>query len=195
MGEVFRLRVVEAEGSFWVGLERAGQSDRGSITAIYTVLVEGGDMEEPIADEVRGVLDGHIVLDRAIAARGRYPAVDVTVSLSRVMDPIVSPAHRDAARRLRSLLGAYEQKRDLIALGAYARGSDPLVDQAIARMGAIESLLGQRPDERAAFDQAVTALLASFKHHFTTNTSSNKHCNKSRSSKRATFNRCNRLNT
>jgi type III secretion protein N (ATPase) len=141
-------------------LERAGQSDRGSITAIYTVLVEGGDMEEPIADEVRGVLDGHIVLDRAIAARGRYPAVDVPISLSRVMDSIVSPQHRDAARRLRALLGAYEQKRDLIALGAYARGSDPLVDQAIARMNSIEALLGQRPDECSSFDQSAAALLA-----------------------------------
>ncbi|MCU0657167.1 MAG: FliI/YscN family ATPase [Polyangiaceae bacterium] len=140
-------------------LERAGQSDRGSITAIYTVLVEGGDMEEPIADEVRGVLDGHIVLDRAIAARGRYPAVDVPVSLSRVMDAIVSPQHRDAARRIRALLGAYEQKRDLIALGAYAKGSDPLVDQAIARTGAIEALLGQRSDERSSFDQALASLL------------------------------------
>ncbi len=141
-------------------LERAGQSDRGSITAIYTVLVEGGDMEEPIADEVRGVLDGHIVLDRAIAARGRYPAVDVPVSLSRVMDSIVSPQHRDAARRLRALLGAYEQKRDLIALGAYAKGSDPLVDQAVARMNSIEALLGQRPDERSSFEESTAALLA-----------------------------------
>ena len=85
-------------------LERSGQGARGSITAIYTVLVEGGDMDEPIADEVRGILDGHIVLDRAVAARGRYPAVDVTVSLSRVMDSIVAPEHRDAARRLRALV-------------------------------------------------------------------------------------------
>ncbi|MCS6902160.1 MAG: FliI/YscN family ATPase [Myxococcales bacterium] len=139
-------------------LERAGQSDRGSITAIYTVLVEGGDMEEPIADEVRGILDGHIVLDRAIAARGRYPAVDVPVSLSRVMDSIVSPQHRDAARKLRALLGAYEQKRDLIALGAYAKGSDPLVDQAIVRMSSIEALLSQRPEEQSTFEQATTAL-------------------------------------
>lgn len=144
-------------------LERAGQSDRGSITAIYTVLVEGGDMEEPIADEVRGVLDGHVVLDRTIAARGRYPAVDVTVSLSRVMDSIVAPAHRDAARRLRGLLGAYEQKRDLIALGAYAKGSDPLVDQAIARQSSIDALLGQRSDERATFAQAVSALTTAVK--------------------------------
>src|SRR5262249_42979451 len=105
-------------------LERSGQGTRGSITAIYTVLVEGGDMDEPIADEVRGVLDGHVVLDRAIAARGRYPAIDVTVSLSRVMDGIVSDVHKQGARRLRSLLATYEAKRDLVTLGAYAKGSD-----------------------------------------------------------------------
>jgi type III secretion protein N (ATPase) len=139
-------------------LERTGQSDRGSISAIYTVLVEGGDMDEPIADEVRGILDGHIVMDRVIAARGRYPAVDVTVSLSRVMDMVVSTPHRDAARRLRALLGAYEQRRDLISLGAYAKGSDPLVDQAIVRMPAIETLLAQNPEERSSLDEAVRQL-------------------------------------
>jgi type III secretion protein N (ATPase) len=139
-------------------LERTGQSDRGSISAIYTVLVEGGDMDEPIADEVRGVLDGHVVMDRVIAARGRYPAVDVTVSLSRVMDMVVTTPHRDAARRLRALLGAYEQRRDLISLGAYAKGSDPLVDQAIVRMPAIETLLAQNPEERSSLDEAVRQL-------------------------------------
>src|SRR5215469_1248250 len=92
-------------------LERAGPAERGSISAVYTVLVEGGDMDEPIADEVRGVLDGHVVLDRAVAARGRYPAVDVTLSLSRVMDAIVVPAHRNDARRLRALVATYEAKR------------------------------------------------------------------------------------
>src|SRR5580693_2648734 len=85
-------------------LERSGQGAKGSITAIYTVLVEGGDLDEPVADEVRGVLDGHVVLDRAIAARGRYPAVDVSVSLSRVMDAVVTSAHRDAAHKLRALV-------------------------------------------------------------------------------------------
>ena len=104
-------------------LERSGQGATGSITAVYTVLVEGGDMDEPIADEVRGILDGHVVLDRAIAARGRYPAVDVTTSLSRVMDSIVSREHVSAARRLRGFLATYEAKRDLIAMGAYAKGS------------------------------------------------------------------------
>jgi type III secretion protein N (ATPase) len=141
-------------------LERTGQGERGSITAIYTVLVEGGDMDEPIADEVRGVLDGHVVLDRAIAARGRYPAVDVTVSLSRVMDRVVTKEHGDAARSLRAMLGAYEAKRDLLALGAYAKGSDPMVDRAIARMPAIEALLAQGSEDQAGFEESVARLIA-----------------------------------
>lgn len=141
-------------------LERAGQGARGSITAIYTVLVEGGDMEEPIADEVRGVLDGHVVLDRAVAARGRYPAVDVTASLSRVMDQVVSREQREAARRVRALLGAFESKRDLIALGAYAKGSDPSVDRAIVKMPALEAFLGQHPEEASSFEEAAGKLLA-----------------------------------
>jgi len=139
-------------------LERSGQGERGSITAIYTVLVEGGDMDEPIADEVRGVLDGHVVLDRAIAARGRYPAVDVTVSLSRVMDGIVAKEHREAARKLRALLGVYEAKRDLVTLGAYAKGSDKELDEAIAKMPRIEQLLRQNPSDRVAFADTVALL-------------------------------------
>lgn len=140
-------------------LERSGQGPRGSITAIYTVLVEGGDMDEPIADEVRGVLDGHTVLDRSIAARGRYPAVDVAVSLSRVMEGIVAPEHRDAARRLRALVATYEAKRDLVALGAYAKGSDRELDEAIARMPKIERFLRQDPQEKAPFDDTVRGLV------------------------------------
>jgi type III secretion protein N (ATPase) len=140
-------------------LERSGQGQRGSITAIYTVLVEGGDMDEPIADEVRGILDGHVVLDRAIAARGRYPAVDVTVSLSRVMESIVSAEHAAAARKLRSFMATYEAKRDLIAMGAYAKGSDKDLDEAIARMPRIEALLAQDPKERVPF-QGTAELLA-----------------------------------
>lgn len=141
-------------------LERTGQGERGSITAVYTVLVEGGDMEEPIADEVRGVLDGHIVLDRTIAARGRYPAIDVPVSLSRVMDAVVDAKHRDAARTVRAMLGAFEAKRDLLALGAYAKGADPLVDRALVKMPQIEALLAQRPDQKSTFAEALAALAA-----------------------------------
>ncbi|MDP9002594.1 MAG: FliI/YscN family ATPase [Myxococcota bacterium] len=144
-------------------LERTGQGARGSITAIYTVLVEGGDMDEPIADEVRGILDGHIVLDRSIAARGRYPAVDITVSLSRVMDAIVTKEHREAARRLRSLVSVYESKRDLVALGAYVKGADKELDDAIAHTPRIEALLRQDPGEKSAFAETLAGLLQAVK--------------------------------
>jgi type III secretion protein N (ATPase) len=144
-------------------LERSGQSDRGSITAIYTVLVEGGDMDEPIADEVRGILDGHIVLDRTLAARGRYPAVDVPGSLSRVMDGIVDREHREAARRLRALVTTYEAKRDLVILGAYAKGTDKELDDALARMPRIEAFLAQDPSEIGAPDATLAMLAAAVK--------------------------------
>lgn len=144
-------------------LERSGQGAHGSITAIYTVLVEGGDMDEPIADEVRGVLDGHVVLDRAIASRGRYPAVDVSVSLSRVMDAIVSREHKEAARRLRSLVAVFEQKRDLVTMGAYAKGSDKELDEAIAKMPKIEAFLRQDPADKVALEDAVAILMQAVK--------------------------------
>lgn len=124
-------------------LERSGQGAQGSITAIYTVLVEGGDMDEPIADEVRGILDGHVVLDRTLGARGRYPAVDVLVSLSRVMTSIASDKHTRAATKARALMAAYEAKKDLLALGAYTKGSDPEFDEAIQKMPRIEQFLRQ----------------------------------------------------
>src|SRR5579872_4988984 len=124
-------------------LERAGQGSRGSISAVYTVLVEGGDLDEPVADEVRGILDGHVVLDRGLAARGRYPAIDVCASLSRVMDRLVSSEHRAAARRLRALVAVHEAKRDLVTLGAHAKGRDPELDEALARMPRIEAFLRQ----------------------------------------------------
>jgi type III secretion protein N (ATPase) len=139
-------------------LERTGCGTHGSITALYTVLIEGGDMEEPVADEVRGILDGHIILDRAIGARGRWPAVDVLPSLSRVMDLVVDEPHRAAAQRMRQLLAAYESKRDLIALGAYQRGSDRATDEALARIEKIEAFLRQRRDEKSSFEQTLRAL-------------------------------------
>ena len=124
-------------------LERSGQSEKGAITAIYTVLVEGSDMDEPIADEVRGILDGHIVLDRRLASRGHYPAIDVLSSLSRVMPQVTAKPHQAAAQRARALLAAYEEKRDLIALGAYSKGSDARLDQAIAAAPELERFLCQ----------------------------------------------------
>lgn len=139
-------------------LERAGCRARGSITGIYTVLVPGGDMEEPIADEVRGTLDGHVVLDRRIAATGRYPAVDVLQSLSRSMPQVVSPGHLAAAERLRALLAAHERVRDLVALGAYRPGGDSLADLALARLPAIEAFLRQGVREGAEPEETLRRL-------------------------------------
>lgn len=124
-------------------LERAGNRERGGITALYTVLVAGGDLDEPVADEVRGLLDGHVVLDRGLAERGHWPAIDVLRSLSRSMPAVTGERHRAAAARMRELLAAHERQRDLIGLGAYRRGSDPVADAAIDRMEAIEGFLRQ----------------------------------------------------
>jgi type III secretion protein N (ATPase) len=139
-------------------LERAGARSRGTITAIYTVLVAGDDLEEPIADEVRGTLDGHVVLDRAVAAGGRHPAVDVLGSLSRCMRQVATAAHVAAAERLRGLLAAHERVRDLVALGAYRAGADPDADRALARLPDIEAFLRQGAGERAGFADTVARL-------------------------------------
>jgi ATP synthase in type III secretion protein N len=139
-------------------VERTGNAARGSITAVYTVLVAGGDLEEPIADEVRGILDGHIVLERALGARGRWPAIDVIGSLSRVMDQVASPRHQAAASRVRELLATYERQRDLILLGAYKAGSDRRVDEAIARVDRIEAFLKQSPGETTPLEDTIKAL-------------------------------------
>lgn len=139
-------------------LERAGNREKGGITALYTVLVAGGDLDEPIADEVRGILDGHVVLDRRIAERGRFPAVDPLASLSRVMPAVTGEGHRAAAARFRALLAAHERHRDLIAVGAYRRGSDPETDAALERLPAIEAFLGQGPGESEPFDRTLARL-------------------------------------
>jgi type III secretion protein N (ATPase) len=124
------------------------------------VLVSGGDMDEPIADEVRGILDGHIVLSRELANRNHWPAIDVLASLSRLMSTIADPAHRLAAGRVRELLATYERQRDLIAIGAYQRGSDPRTDEAIARMDTITHFLRQGMDEPASFEDSMRKLRA-----------------------------------
>lgn len=139
-------------------LERAGTRARGGITAVYTVLVAGGDMDEPVADEVRGLLDGHVVLDRRLASRGQFPAVDVLQSLSRLMPALAGERHRAAAARLRALVAAYESQRDLIALGAYRRGSDPRVDEAIDRIGDVEAFLAQGTRECVPREETVARL-------------------------------------
>ena len=140
-------------------LERAGNSaGRGSITAVYTVLVEGDDMQDPIADAVRGILDGHIVLTRSIAERGLFPAVDVLRSVSRVIDDITTLNHRRAAAILRDLMGSHRDAADLIKIGAYVRGSDARVDAAIAAMPQIDALIRQGLDEVSTREQSLRAM-------------------------------------
>jgi flagellar biosynthesis/type III secretory pathway ATPase len=139
-------------------LERTGNDERGTITALYTVLVAGGDMDEPIADEVRGILDGHIVLSRELAVRNHWPAIDVLASLSRSMNAVADPNHQRVAGELRGVLATYERQRDLIALGAYRRGSDPRTDDAIARIEGIEAFLQQRTDEATTLTETLDRL-------------------------------------
>jgi type III secretion protein N (ATPase) len=141
-------------------VERAGATKTGAITALYTVLVAGNDLDEPIADEVRGLLDGHVVLDRRLAQRGHFPPVDVVASVSRVMPKLVDARHAEAAARVRAQLAIYEDHRDLITLGAYQAGRDRAVDAAVAAYPAIERLLRQRRDEPADWDRALAQLLA-----------------------------------
>jgi flagellum-specific ATP synthase len=140
-------------------LERSGTSPEGSITALYTVLVDGDDMNEPVADAVRSILDGHVVLTRELAHAGHYPAIDVLQSVSRLEREIAAPDVREGATRLRALLAAYRDKRDLIAIGAYERGSDPLTDRAIDLKGTIDEFLKQRPEESVPGPDADDRLL------------------------------------
>ena len=139
-------------------IERTGNRSVGGITALYTVLVAGGDLEEPIADEARGLLDGHVILDRRLAERGLFPAVDVLASLSRAMGAVTAARHRNAAAKLRALLSAHDRHRDLIAVGAYRSGADAETDAAVARMPSIEAFLRQAPDEREPFETMVARL-------------------------------------
>ncbi len=142
-------------------LERPGNdAGEGSITAIYTVLVEGDDMNDPIADAVRGILDGHILLSRAMGERGVYPAVDVLRSVSRVSREVSTPEHYQLATEARGLLGAYREASDLIKIGAYVAGSDPRVDAAITASPKLESYIRQGLDEPATRASAITSLKA-----------------------------------
>ncbi|HZR84489.1 MAG TPA: FliI/YscN family ATPase [Candidatus Binatia bacterium] len=141
-------------------LERAGATRAGSITGLYTVLVEGDDLNEPVADTARGLLDGHVVLSRALAEEGHFPAIDVLKSVSRLM-PDVAPAEQVAdAARVRGWLAAYRDAEDLIHIGAYAAGSSPRIDQAIARRAAIQSFLRQGLAERATMAEGTARLAA-----------------------------------
>ncbi len=139
-------------------LERSGNFETGSITGIYTVLVEGDDTNEPVADTVRGILDGHIVLSRKIAARNHYPAIDVLASVSRLMNNIVPGEHRAAANELRNMLSTYRDSEDLISIGAYKQGGDPKLDKAILHIDKINRFLNQEIDQAFTFEQTVQML-------------------------------------
>jgi flagellum-specific ATP synthase len=146
-------------------VERAGNGGPrgGSITAFYTVLTEGDDPNDPVADSARAVLDGHIVLSRRIAETGLYPAIDIEASISRLMPVVTKPEHRELIRRFRQLNAAYAQNRDLITIGAYAKGSDPRVDEAIEHWPAIQKFLAQDGNESISFAKSVEALKAVFR--------------------------------
>lgn len=146
-------------------VERAGNGPEGggSITAFYTVLAEGDDQQDPIADSARAILDGHIVLSRTLADAGHYPAIDIEQSISRAMVNLIDQDHLEQIRRFKTLFSRYQRSRDLISVGAYAAGSDPALDQAIALYPRMESFLQQRLVENALFDESIAALSALFR--------------------------------
>ena len=139
-------------------LERSGNFSRGSITGVYTVLVEGDDTNEPIADTVRGILDGHIVLSRQLANSNHFPAIDVGASISRLMVEIVSPEHRQLASQLRDVMGVYEKNADLVSIGAYKAGTNPKLDHALQKMDAINGFLTQGIDESFSYEESLEEL-------------------------------------
>jgi flagellum-specific ATP synthase len=141
-------------------VERAGNSaaSGGSITGIYTVLADGDDQDDPVVDTARSILDGHVVLSRDLAQRGQYPAVDIAASLSRVMADIVTPEHAALAREFRALVASYEANRDLVLMGAYRAGADPLLDRAITMHAALSHFLSQPARSTVALDESIAAL-------------------------------------
>jgi FliI/YscN family ATPase len=143
-------------------LERTGNSGKGSITAFYTVLVAGDDMNEPVADEVRSILDGHIVLSRDLAAQGHFPAIDPLASVSRVMPAVTDEEHRRAATKMREVLATYEKQKDLILLDAYKKGSDARVDYAVSKINQVQSFLKQKTSERVPAAQTIEQMKRMF---------------------------------
>ncbi|MDR2892010.1 MAG: type III secretion system ATPase SctN [Deltaproteobacteria bacterium] len=139
-------------------MERAGNSDKGSITALYTVLVEGDDMTEPIADETRSILDGHIILSRKLASRGHYPAIDILASVSRVMGSIVDKDHKGMAASLRKIMAKYAEIELLVQIGEYKKGSDAEADEALERIARVNAFLKQGTSERSTFAQTMEAM-------------------------------------
>jgi type III secretion protein N (ATPase) len=144
-------------------LERSGNSDKGSITAFYTVLVAGDDMNEPVADEVRSILDGHIILSSALASRGHYPAIDIATSASRVMTSITPKEHQALAIKLREVLAHYAKNELLIKIGEYKRGSDKMGDFAIDNIDKVNKFLKQAVDEKCSYEETLQLLRAIFK--------------------------------
>lgn len=143
-------------------MERAGTSEKGSITAIYTVLVDGGDMDEPVADAARGILDGHMVLSRDLAARNHYPCIDVGQSVSRLFSSIASDKHKKAAGQLREALAKYTEAEDLINIGAYVKGSNPKIDYAVEKIDSINDFLRQGTFDAVAYEKTVQTLSSIF---------------------------------
>lgn len=143
-------------------MERSGMSDKGSITAFYTVLVDGDDLNEPIADAVRGILDGHIVLSRSLANKNHYPAIDVLSSISRLMSEITEKSHKKSASFARDMLSVYKNSEDLINIGAYIRGNNPNIDMAINYYDGIINYLKQSMDEYSSFDNSINRLTGMF---------------------------------
>jgi len=139
-------------------LERSGMAEKGSITGIYTVLVDGDDHNEPIADAVRGILDGHIVLTRELAMQNQFPAIDILQSVSRVMNDVVSSEHKKRAGELRGHLAIYRDAKDLIDIGAYAPGSNSKIDAAVLHMDRILAFVRQGVDERVGFEETLKRL-------------------------------------
>lgn len=141
-------------------LERSGNFEKGSITGIYTVLVEGDDTNEPIADTVRGIIDGHIILSRKIAVKNHYPAIDVLGSISRLMNDIADRDQVKTASQLRNMLSIYEQNQDLISIGAYKRGTNPVLDNAISHIDRINDFLQQAVGDKVVFQDTVAQMKA-----------------------------------
>jgi type III secretion protein N (ATPase) len=139
-------------------MERAGNSDKGSITALYTVLVEGDDMTEPIADETRSILDGHIVLSRKLAAANHYPAIDVLASVSRVMGAVTTERHRQLAQNMRRILAKYAEIELLVQIGEYHKGADQEGDLAIDKIAAVNQFLRQGLEDRITFEETLAAM-------------------------------------
>lgn len=140
-------------------MERAGTSDKGSITGLYTVLVEGDDMNEPIADAARGILDGHVVLSRKLAHRGHYPAIDILQSISRVKNDIIDDEHKQASLHVQELIASYTAAEDLISVGAYKSGTNKRTDRAIALNDVINDFLKQDIEEATSFTQSIAGLI------------------------------------